>query len=265
MNSNFRPAPFVLLSSGHGTLIVNRNDHHMGDTDRGFGVGYQLFKSSYYEPKEISLALTLLSLRLEHFGAGVVAIDCGANIGIHTIEWAKFMHGWGEVISVEAQERIFYALAGNVAINNCFNVKAMHAAAGAVQGTIDIPQPDYLTPSSFGSLELRKSDRNEFIGQKIDYEASNCQTIPLISIDSLDLKRLDFLKIDVEGMELEVLAGAKSSIAKFKPILLIETIKTDQLLLTKELDALGYRYIQFGINAVPIHASDPCLEKLISL
>jgi FkbM family methyltransferase len=50
-----------------------------------------------------------------------VAIDCGANIGTHTIEWAKKMTGWGAVIGIEAQERIFYALAGNIAINNCFN------------------------------------------------------------------------------------------------------------------------------------------------
>src|SRR5260370_16749261 len=38
-----------------------------------------------------------------------------------TIEWAKRMTGWGSVLAIEAQERIYYALAGNIALNNCFN------------------------------------------------------------------------------------------------------------------------------------------------
>ena len=37
-----RPAPFVLVSSGHGTLIVNRNDYQMIDAKNGYGVGYQI-------------------------------------------------------------------------------------------------------------------------------------------------------------------------------------------------------------------------------
>ena len=214
MNINLRPLPFVLVSSGHGTLIVNRcNDHHMIDEQRGYGVGHQIFQTSYFDPPEVQLATQLLSLRREFFGPGVVAIDGGANIGVHTIEWAKFMHGWGTVIAVEAQERIFYALAGNVAINNCFNARVLHAALGAEEGSLSIPRPDYLKPASFGSLELRQSSKNENIGQVIDYSAAGGQAVRLMTVDSLELPRLDFIKLDIEGMELEGLAGAARSIA----------------------------------------------------
>ena len=47
-------------------------------------------------------------------GDGVVAVDGGANIGVHTIEWATAMTGWGSVIAIEPQERIYYALAGTL-------------------------------------------------------------------------------------------------------------------------------------------------------
>ena len=66
------------------------------------------------------------------------------------------MTGWGQVLAFEAQERIYYALAGNIAINNCFNARALHAAVTSEAGRMKIPAPDYLAPASFGSLELRK-------------------------------------------------------------------------------------------------------------
>jgi hypothetical protein len=78
------------------------------------------------------------------------------------------MTGWGSVIAIEAQERLYYALAGIIVINNCFNVIAMHAAVASEPGVLRIPQPDYLTASSFGSLELKPRADTEFIGPPID-------------------------------------------------------------------------------------------------
>ena len=120
---------------------------------------------------DVELALQLLEARRRIHGDGVVAIDGGANIGAHTIEWATAMTGWGSVIAIEAQERIYYALAGNIAINNAFNAIAMHAAISSEPGIMQIPTPDYFIPSSFGSLELKPRVDTEFIGQPIDYSA----------------------------------------------------------------------------------------------
>src|SRR5262249_8213949 len=64
-----------------------------------------------YGPSEVKFILSVLDLRRRMAGEGVFAVDCGANIGTHAIEWAKHMTGWGSVLAIEAQERIFYALA----------------------------------------------------------------------------------------------------------------------------------------------------------
>lgn len=257
-----RPAPFVLVSSGHGTLIVNRNDYQMVNDESGYGLGFQIFNTSYFDPEEVDTVLTMLNLRKHYFGEGVFGIDCGANIGIHTIEWARHMATWGKVIAFEAQERIYYALAGNVAINNCFNAKVVYAAVGACVGHIDIPTLDYNQPSSFGSFELRKSEKNEFIGQTVDFSPEAMKTINMVSIDSLKSPRVDFIKIDVEGMELEVLEGAKETIENFKPQMLIEAIKVDKQKLIQILEEWGYQYHQIGINILAIHRSDPSLEAI---
>lgn len=255
-----RPAPFILVSSNHGTMIVNRNDHCQDNQGNAWGVGYQILNTGGHDQQEVDFLVVLLERRRKNFGAGVVALDCGANIGVHTVEWARAMHGWGEVLAFEAQEKIFYALAGNVVINNCLNVSARHCAVGERCGEIEIPEPDYLVPGSFGSLELKKTDKNEFIGQQIDYQKT--RRVPQVSIDSLRLRRLDLIKIDVEGMEEDVLKGASESIAAHSPIMMIEIIKTDKAKVERILLAAGYRCYALGYMLLAVHANDPLTRDI---
>ena len=255
-----RKIGFVLAATEHGTMIVNRFDYHHAD-NRAYGVGFQLLSSAVYEPFETAHAVRLLAARRAHFGDGVVAIDCGANVGVHTLEWARSMTGWGSVIAIEAQERIFYALAGTIALNNCFNARAIFAAVAATDGTMRVPTPDYLEPGSFGSLELRQSDHNEFIGQTIDYSGEKLTEIRMLAIDSLGLARLDLIKIDVEGMEIEALEGARQIITRCLPIILVEHLKVGREALVAALTQHGYRLYYRGLNALAIHPTDPTLEQ----
>ena len=178
-----RKLAFVLASSNHGAMIVNRLDFRIAD-NVGTGVGLQILEQGAHDAVECELAVKLLMLRRQFHGDGVVGIDCGANIGVHTLEWATAMTGWGEVVAIEAQERIYYALAGNIALNNCFNAIAIHGAVAAEPGIMKIPCPDYLMPGSFGSLELKQSPDNEFIGQSIDYDEANMTPVQKVPLDA---------------------------------------------------------------------------------
>lgn len=253
-----RKIGFVLAASGHGAMIVDRFDSHR--TAGGvIGVGAQILENSIFDPAEIELVLELLRCRRRYFGDGVIVLDCGANIGVHTVECAIEMTGWGWVLAIEAQERLYYALAGNIALNNCFNARAVHAVVGAQDGVMRVPVPDYLSAASFGSLELRARPEHEFIGQAIDYSDAATQETRAMKLDSLPLPRIDFIKIDVEGMESEVLAGAARLIARHHPIMLVEWIKSPKAELQGVLEGYGYRVFEAGMNLLAIHPSDRSL------
>jgi FkbM family methyltransferase len=254
-----RKLAFITAATDHGTLIVNRFDRHLVGPNRVYGVGFQLLETGSYDPGEVNVALTMLDLRRQHYGDGVVAVDCGANVGVHTIEWAKHMTGWGSVLAFEAQERIYYALAGNIAINNCFNARAVHAAVTNEPGMMKMPSPDYLVAASFGSLELRKRDTTEFIGQPIDYSESKMVDVRAIDLDSFNFSRLDLIKMDVEGMELDALAGGAQCIGDLRPILLVEMVKTDKAKLRAWLEERGYSVFAGPMNFLAIHKDDKCL------
>jgi FkbM family methyltransferase len=227
-----------------------------------FGVGYQILETGALDPAEVDMVLQLLDLRRRFYGDGVLAIDCGANIGVHTVEWAVAMTGWGSVIAIEAQERIYYALAGNIAINNCFNAVAVHAAVSSEAGVMKVPLPDYRKPSSFGSLEMRQREGNEFIGQQIDYSEANTVAIRKITLDALQRPRVDLIKIDIEGMEMEALEGAQATIEKCHPILLVESIKSGGDRLRPWLEQRGYQVVDVGVNLLAIHKGDETLSQV---
>jgi FkbM family methyltransferase len=262
MSNSPRPLAFVLGSTDHGTMIFSRFDQTVSASGVPFGIGHQLFSKSAYDPQEVSLMLHVLELRRKYHGDGLVAVDCGANVGVHTVEWAKHMTGWGTVFAFEAQERIYYALAGNIAINNCFNARAVNAAVSNQSGAMKIPQPNYLANASFGSLELKKLERGEFIGQEIDYSEGKMVDVPMIHLDALNLPRLDLLKIDVEGMELEVIEGAAKCIAEKRPIMFVEALKTDANALRARLEGFGYSVFPAGMNVIAFHRDDPSMAGI---
>ena len=122
--------------------------------------------------------------------------------------------------------------------------------------------PNYLAPASFGSLELRQSDANEFIGQAIDYSEQGLATIRMMTINSLNLSRLDLIKIDVERMELEVLQGAKVTIERFRPIIIVEQLKASKQEIAAVLASYGYEWFALGLNFLAVHPSDPTRQAI---
>ena len=259
---NKRPAPFVLAQTAHGSMIVNHYDRHPDPNETGWlCVGYQLLQNGCFDPFEIEMAKNMLNLCRALRGDGVVALDCGANVGVHTIEWAKHMYQWGKVYAFEAQEKIYYALAGNIVLNNCLNVTARHVAISNTNGKLDITVPDYTKPASFGSLELLQTSKSEFIGQDLPTQGQKTQ-VEQITLDSLALPRVDFIKIDIEGMEIMALNGALETIRQHRPMLLIERIKTDNQALISWLEEQGYGFHQIGINLLCAHKDDALYKSI---
>lgn len=158
---------------------------------------------------------------------GDVVVEAGANIGAHTIPIAKLVGPGGMVLAYEPQRIIFQLLCANVALNELYNVHTVHAAVGREIGKIKVPPLDYSAENNFGGVSMRNSGSGE--------------DVEIRKLDSLSLPALRMLKVDVEGMEIDVLTGAREAIRKFRPLLYVEN---DRQAHAEELialiDALGY-------------------------
>jgi hypothetical protein len=135
-----RKLAFVVAACIHDTIIVKRFDHRM--TEPGQRVGFRLFEAGGYDPVEFDLALQLIEQRRGFRGVGVVAINCGANIGIYAIEWATAMTGWGSVNRERGAGAPLLRAGRQHRVKNCFNAIAMHAAVPSEPGVSRVPQPD---------------------------------------------------------------------------------------------------------------------------
>ncbi|MFW2273395.1 FkbM family methyltransferase [Burkholderia orbicola] len=256
---------YILASTHHGTLIVNRNDENNNKEYGSYGVGWNILETGSFYESDIELLTSILKLKKRKLDGKrpVVAIDCGANIGVHTIEFARALDGAGNVISLEAQRPVYYALCGNIAINNCFNVDAKNVAIGDRNGLLRIPLIDYHKKSSFGSLELIRNADNEDIGQQIDYDSG--YDVPLITLDSLELSNVDLVKIDVEGMEEAVIAGSLETLSACHPIMFIEKIKSNSDRMHQTLVGLQYELHDLGPNMLAISSGDPISKDIHNL
>ncbi|MGS0895041.1 FkbM family methyltransferase [Burkholderia stagnalis] len=257
MRSESHSISFILAATDHGPLIVNRNDYAVVDGKPCYGVGFNLLETGSFDASELDFLLSLLRIQRQRSGDGVVFLDCGANIGVFSVEAGRMMARWGAVHAFEPQDFIFYALAGNVAINNLFNVQAYQVALGSTSETITIPRLNYCKPGSYGSLEIKEPAISMLsVGQPLDYSSEVGRKVRQIRLDDLDLKRVDLLKIDVESMEIDVLLGAREIIKSSRPLIWVEILKTDSQRIKDILSEYDYHFFAAGQNMLAVPGGD---------
>jgi FkbM family methyltransferase len=144
---------------------------------------------------------------------GAVVVEAGANIGALTVPIARRVGPQGRVIAYEPQPLLADMLAHNLAANGFGHVEVRCAALGAVRGTIGVPRLDHRMRGNFGGVA---------IGGAADHQA------PVDTIDGIGLARVDLIKIDVEGMEVEVLTGATATVRQLRPVLYVENDRAER-------------------------------------
>jgi FkbM family methyltransferase len=139
---------------------------------------------------------------------GSIVVEAGANLGAHTVFLAQHVGPNGRVLAYEPQRMIFQLLAANLALNNIPTVTCRQEALGREPGRLFVPPIDYSKDANFAGIRLG------------GYEFGD--EVPVVTLDSVGLARCEFLKVDVEGMERQVLEGARDLIARCKPVLYVE-------------------------------------------
>lgn len=248
--------PFVLASTKHGPMILSTLDwQNVGNGMVEMGPGSDILINGGYDVDMVDITTAMLQDRLQTHGAGVTALDCGANIGTYTVEWARLMDGWGQVIAWEPQERVFYVLAGNVALSNLFNVKVINGAVGRRCGVMKMPVPDYGVAGNYGGVTLRGENK---IGQPITEHTE----VAVINIDAMQTNRVDFIKLDVEGMEVDALEGARETIKTHGPYILVEWHIAGADPIKHFLDSVSYDHVRCGMNMLCAPAGNAALARI---
>ena len=202
-----------LAHSDAGYLLYNTHDVYIGRSIAKYG-RYAGIEARFLE-------------RLCASGDNV--IEVGANIGAHTVAIARRVGPQGRVLAFEPQRLVFQALCANVALNSLANVDCHWAAVGRTRGAASVPELDPNQAANFGGVSLAN--------------VAQGRSVPCFTLDDfVAMPQLKLVKIDVEGMEQDVLAGGTRILGKLKPVLYVENDRVDRSeSLMRAIDALGYR------------------------
>ncbi len=174
---------------------------------------------------------------------GDVCIDVGAHTGYITLHLARAVDSGGRVLAVEADPRAAELLRANLHHNSLQRVSVWNCAAADQSGACPFTLSKQLGWSSRFVNDLARPLASAVISvdaRRLDDIAGEAGLRP-------GRDRLSFIKIDVEGSEHLVLAGARRLLAQFRPILYVElnrdslsTAGVSQTRVPEDLDAAGY-------------------------
>lgn len=141
----------------------------------------------------------------------VLILDIGANFGYLSLVWAKSVCKTGKVISFEPNKNVYNSLLKSIKINNLTNhIQLENVAVGNENKSVNLFFENSTTSN------VIESDISQALG-----------TIEMIRIDDfIENQKIDkchLVKIDVDGIELEVLKGSINMLKKLKPIVIVET------------------------------------------
>ena len=159
-----------------------------------------------------------------------VCLDIGANIGVHTLGLSALA---AQTYAFEPGAETFAFLEANVAAHKLNPVTCIQAATWNTSGKLHLFTAKALAGCAFvtvdeGTIDSRAKLREIVTNPALSDDDFNGQTTAIEAIrldewaDKTNPSRIDLIKIDVQGAEIEALSGAKALLAKFKPLLIVE-------------------------------------------
>lgn len=189
------------------------------------------------------LELGLVRKALERDGDFV---DVGAHVGVYTITAARTLGGRGRVLAFEPNPKARAQLEENLALNRCEGVLVSACAVSDRPGQMLLHVPATPDPS-FSSLEPGRFAEGEPLPVEVttvDFEVARHGLVPR------------FVKIDVEGHELRVLAGMKGTLAR-RPLVLCEVGEGTAATAERDFAERGFRAFRVTARKLEPGLSDP--------
>lgn len=221
---------------------MNIDNRDIVNLSMGGGISYMIYlpnKDTDYIQNKIykdtePYELTMLKDIISRCKSNDIIVDVGSNIGNHTLFFAAnnlFVYAF------EANSALFNIMQDSIKLNKFDNLTKCYNVA---------------VSDSVSKAKFVKFDETNLGGQSL--EISDDGDIPTIPLDDVDFHgKVAVIKIDVEGMECNVLNGVKKLIAKDRPLLYVEAANMDAFKnLYHILDNLNYAYWD-TFNATPTH------------
>lgn len=212
---------FTVIESVYGRFVVNRHCAFQAEALIKTG------KPHIYDEIEILLAI------VDTLPDPAFVVDAGANIGLVSIPIAaRLLPRGGAVLAFEVQRMVHYALCAGAVLNDLENLFAYQQGLGATDGETFISRLDYASEQDHGTFSL------------LHQGEARPEHIRIVALDSMGLPKLDLLKIDVEGMELDVLQGGRDTIARFRPWCWIEDWSVGADNIKAAFEGLDYQFFK---------------------
>lgn len=144
---------------------------------------------------------------------GDVVLDIGANSGLYSLSIARKVGTEGKLYAVEPYSRTYELLRQNIAMNSHENIVTIRVALGSSRGDGEL--------NVYGNSGCNSFYLNTNGGNLRKTERVKVSTLDSI-VDEYSIKKLNMIKLDVEGHELEVLKGGKNSLRFFHPLIAAE-------------------------------------------
>ena len=148
---------------------------------------------------------------------GEVVVDVGTHIGTYTIPASRLVGSKGKVIAIEAEPSNFNDLLFNLKLNQAHNVVPLNIAAWHREATLDLHLFEDITSHSVvaspenspNSIKVRARPLDAILGE-------------------LGIKEVDWVKVDVQGAEVEVLQGLEKTISHSPNLRLIIEVHSNE-------------------------------------
>lgn len=180
----------------------------------------QVNDRQFYEQPELDFINETLTRRS-------VIVDVGANVGNHLVYFAKIL-GAERVIPIEFQPDSIAALKTNIALNQVTNV--------------DLSKLGYAVGKNAGRAQLAKHPTGDLCLTELKEDPKG--TVEVLPLDRLIATPVDFIKMDVQGLELEALEGAEGQFRQFQPDALIEVTRRNKPEFLNFLERINYKIIK---------------------
>lgn len=231
---------FATVTVGGKRLTVDLRDDVMG---------FHLAFRRIWEPNETAFVSRTLR-------PGDCVVDVGANLGYYATLFGGLVGPEGRVLAIEANPANADLCARNLAQNHLDGVVTLERAAAGPEGSSALL---YMSRNNFGAHTMVKPDG--------DAEAVRVEVIPIDALVA-DWPRLDFIKIDVEGYEPFVFAGARAALARFPDVAImcefdpsyIARAGRDPFAFLEELAGQGFGFSTIGPGGRDDATSIPALR-----